>query len=214
MPIPLHRTKTSRHPFAVWILLLALLTLTACSDDAPRLAPLSPGARVLAFGDSLTFGTGASAEHSYPAQLAQLTGLNLIRSGVPGEVSADGLARLPGELDTHQPQLLLLCHGGNDLLRKRDKGQLKANLRAMVQLARDRGIQVVLIGVPKLGLLLSPEPLYAELAEEMALPFEAEALSDILADNSLKSDAIHPNAAGYRALAERLQQLLKNSGAL
>lgn len=197
------------------VLLLATLAgLSGCSGDAPQLAPLYPGARVLAFGDSLTFGTGAGAEQSYPAQLAQLTGLDLIRSGVPGEVSAAGLQRLPGELDTHQPQLLLLCHGGNDLLRKRGADRLRANLRAMVQLARDRGIGVVLIGVPKPGLLLSTDPLYEELAEELALPFEGEALAGILADNRLKSDAIHPNAAGYRQLAERIQQLLKNSGAL
>jgi len=197
---------------ALLLMLAALLLLGGC-DDAARMAPLPDGARVLAFGDSLTFGTGASAEQSYPAQLAALTGLEVIRSGLPGELSSQGLQRLPALLDQHRPALLLLCHGGNDLLRKQPREQLTANLRAMIDAAQSRGIAVLLIGVPRPGLLLSSEPLYAQLAEAQAIPYEGEALATILADARLKSDAVHPNAAGYRLLAERIAALLSEQGA-
>jgi lysophospholipase L1-like esterase len=180
----------------------------------PKLAPLAPDAVVLAVGDSLTFGTGAAASQSYPAALERLIGRKVVSAGVPGEVSAVGLARLPAILDRVQPQLLILCHGGNDLLRQLDTSALAGNLRAMVRLARDRGIPVVLIAVPKPGLFPSAHPIYAEIAAEMGVPIEQGALAEILTDNALKSDPIHPNAKGYARLAERVAELLEKAKAL
>jgi len=108
--------------------------LAACSD-APKLAPLAPDAVVLAFGDSITYGTGASERDSYPAQLEKLIGRTVVRAGVPGEVSAQALARLPGALEEHQPRLLVLCIGGNDFLRNLGKAQVAANVQTMVAMA-------------------------------------------------------------------------------
>ena len=48
----------------------------------------------------------------------------------------------------------------------------------------------------------------------MKIPFEGEALTTVLSDGSLRSDYIHPNAAGYRKLAESIVALLKKSGAV
>ena len=193
--------------------LLALLLLAGCGDRQAALTPLPTDGVILAFGDSLTFGTGAPREVSYPSVLEELTGRKVIRSGVPGELTSGGLARLPAVLDTHQPALLILCHGGNDMLRRTGLEQMADNLRAMIALARDRGVQVVLVGVPKPGLFLSAAEIYGEIAAAAQIPIEAEALADILGDNGLKSDAIHPNATGYRRLAEALAALLREAGA-
>jgi lysophospholipase L1-like esterase len=138
----------------------------------------------------------------------------VVREGVPGEVSATGLARLPGALDEYRPRLLVLCHGGNDFLRRLPKSEAAANVRAMVRLAQSRGVDVVLIGTPEFGLLLSPPDFYAEIAKEFRIPYEGDVLSAILRDSNLKSDAVHPNAAGYRLMAERVYALLKKSGAV
>jgi lysophospholipase L1-like esterase len=195
------------------LLALALLALAGCAKP-PRLQPLAPNAVVLAFGDSLTFGTGADERESYPAQLALLIARTVSRAGVPGEISGDGLKRLPEALDEHQPQLLILCHGGNDFLRKLGDAQAAANLRAMIELARQRGIEVVLIAVPKPGLLPSPPDFYADIAKQFGLPYEDAALKTILRDNELKSDLAHPNARGYAKLAQAVAAMLKKSGAL
>jgi len=195
-------------------LLLLAAALAGCSGSAPRLPRLPADAAVLAFGDSLTFGTGAQPETSYPAVLEKLIGRKVWSAGVPGEVSAAGLARLPAALNYYQPRLLILCHGGNDFLRKLGDAQAAENLRAMIRLARQNGIEVVLVAVPKPGLFPSPPDFYAEIAKEFGLPNEDAALKAILRDNELKSDIAHPNAKGYAKLAEAIATLLKKSGAL
>jgi lysophospholipase L1-like esterase len=192
-------------------LLLALLA--ACGSGA-KLPPLPTEARVLAFGDSLTYGTGAQPEQSYPALLQALIGREVVNAGVPGETSAEGLARLPELLDEYQPALLLLCSGGNDFLRNLGEKGAADNVRAMVRLARDRGVGVVLIAVPKFGLTLSPPEFYEAIAEEFALPVEPGVLSRIIRDRELKSDSVHPNAAGYRLLAEAVAERLRAAGAV
>lgn len=192
---------------------LLLLCCAACSKP-PTLPPLPADAVVLAFGDSLTFGTGAGEAESYPAVLATLIGRKVVNAGVPGEVSATGAARLPELLEREKPALLILCHGGNDILRKQDQGQLAENLRTMIRTARGQGVAVVLLAVPAFGLGLDPLPLYGAVAREFGLPLEEKALTKILGKSALKSDYIHPNAAGYRQLAEKVAALLKKSGAV
>ncbi len=199
------------------LLLLGILLLTACGGgpEQPPLRPLLKDARILAFGDSLTHGTGASLEQAYPAELARMTGLEVINEGIPGEESAQGLARLPQLLDEYEPTLLLLCHGGNDLLRKRGEGALKENLRQMVQMARARGVQVAMLGVPRPELFsLESAELYAEVAQEFAVPIDTEVLARVIGERALRSDRVHPNAQGYRQIAEAVQALLHSAGAL
>jgi acyl-CoA thioesterase I len=193
-------------------LLVALLA--ACGAGQPKLPRLAPDAVVLAFGDSLTFGTGANPGEGYPARLEALIGRKVVSSGVPGETTAGGLARLPAALEEAKPQLVILCEGGNDFLQKLDEAQAADNIRAMVRLARGRGAQVVLIAVPKPGLLPSPADFYSAVAKEFRLPFEETALRKILTDNALKSDLVHPNAAGYAKLAEAIAGLLRKTGAV
>ena len=195
-------------------LLVVLAALAAACGDAPKLAPLAPDAVVLAFGDSITYGTGASEAESYPAQLEGLIGRKVVRAGVPGEMSAQALARLPGELDEHRPQLLVLCIGGNDFLRNLGKAQAAANVQTMVAVARQRGIDVLLIGTPEKGFTVTPPSFYAEIAEQHGIPYEGSVIGEILRNSELKSDTIHPNARGYRLIAERVAALMQKAGAL
>jgi acyl-CoA thioesterase I len=143
-----------------------------------------------------------------------MIGRKVVNAGIPGEVTAQGLARLPEVLQKERPALMIICHGGNDMLRKLNQQQAANNLRNMIRLAQEQKVAVVLIAVPAPGLSLSPPQMYREIAKELSIPLEEKILPAVLADGSLKSDYIHPNAAGYRRIAAAVVVLLKKSGAI
>ncbi|QFU24100.1 arylesterase [Shewanella eurypsychrophilus] len=194
------------------LVLFLLLFLQACSKVS--IPALSDNARILAFGDSLTYGKGASDGGDYPAVLSKLTGLTVINAGVSGETTTQGLLRLEGLLDQGTPELLILLEGGNDFLRNHDPAKTKSNLAKMIKLAQAKSIPVVLIAVPKKSIFLSAADFYSELAETYDVILIEDALTDLLKSPSMKSDTIHLNNAGYRSLAESIYQRLGESGAL
>ncbi|MDQ6997626.1 MAG: GDSL-type esterase/lipase family protein, partial [Mariprofundus sp.] len=181
---------------------------------ATQLPKLSPDAVILAFGDSLTYGTGVEAEQSYPSILSSLTGHTVINAGIPGEESDLGLARLPKLLDETQPELIIICHGANDILRRKSLRQAELNVRAMVNIAQQRGVAVIILAVPEFGILLSPADFYLNIAEQMHIPIEDKIISHIVADHAMKSDRVHPNSKGYQLIAEAIYALMRKSGAI
>ena len=193
--------------------LVAILLLAAC-ERAPTLPKLNPHDVIVAFGDSLTHGTGAASDTAYPAVLATLTGRTVINAGVPGDTTTTGLARLPEVLAEHRPRLVLLCLGGNDMLRKHPAAATENNLRLLVQTIRASGAEVMLIAVPQPTLFGGAPDFYTRVARDMQLPLEDDVFNAVLKDNRFKADPIHANAAGYRVVAERLAEFLREAGAL
>ena len=194
--------------------LLLTISLAGCGEKVPRLAPVGPSDVIVAFGDSLTYGTGAAEEQSYPAVLARLINRTVVRSGVPGEITAGGLTRLESVLDEHRPALVILCLGGNDMLRKLDEKEIRSNLAGIIRAIKARGVSVVLVGVPKPALITSAPAFYEELARELAIPYEGTVVTGVLYKPEFKSDPIHPNAQGYRRMAEAIAELLRKAGAV
>lgn len=201
------------------LLLLVLACLTGCGK-APRLAALPAGSVVLAFGDSVTHGTGAAPGEDYPARLAVLTGWDVRNHGVPGDTAQAARARIAAALEETQPALVLLEIGGNDFLRQRKESQVREDIRAILATVRAQRIPVVLIAVPGFSPLgaavgrFSDSPIYETLATEEKLPLVANVFADVLSDPALKADAIHPNAHGYRRLAEGIAAALRETGLL
>ena len=207
--------ETSREMRAILAMLAVAVALAGCGrEKVPKLAPLGPNDVIVAFGDSLTYGTGASEAESYPVVLGELIKRKVVRAGVPGEVTGGGLARLESVIDEHQPKLMIVCLGGNDMLGRTADAPIVENLRQIIRTIRGRGISVMLVGVPRPALVTTAAPFYADLAREFDIPYEGTIVTDVLYQRDLKSDPIHPNARGYRKMAEAIAKLLKKAGAV
>ena len=198
-------------------LLLTAAALAACGKKAPKHNALPRGSAVLALGDSLTYGYGANPTESYPARLAELTGWTVTNGGVSGDTSAQALARLPELLREHTPRLVIISIGGNDFLRRQPENETRTNIRAIIQACKAAGAETLLVGVPGVGVGAAlgypgDHPLYAALAKAENVPYYANGWSQILGKDALKSDQIHPNAAGYAEFARGLTAYLKENG--
>ena len=198
-------------------LLLTAAALAACGKKTAKHAALPRGTAVLALGDSLTYGYGASPAESYPARLATLSGWSITNGGVSGDTSAQALARLPELLREHTPRLVIISIGGNDFLRRQPESETRANIRAIIQACKAAGAETLLVGVPGVGVGAAlgypgDHPLYADLAKAENVPYYANGWSQILGKDALKSDQIHPNAAGYAEFARGLTAYLKENG--
>ena len=139
------------------------------------------------------------------------TGLSIIKY-------SGALARLPALSEEHQPQLVLLSLGGNDMLRKQPQSQTVANLERMIDLARGRGAKVVLLATPRPSLAgavfnnLSAAEFYADLAKDKNVPLIKDALPEVLSDTAFKGDQLHPNVSGHARLGELIFADLKGIG--
>jgi len=198
---------------AVLLLLLGLVIMVVIQRNQTKVTSLQRGEKILAFGDSLTYGFGAKSGEGYPEKLSLSIGIPVINAGINGDTSLDGLKRISTLLNDPEIKLMLLCFGGNDILQKRSLSALKGNLKQIIRVAKERGVKVLLISVPDIGVFgLSPLPLYEALADEMEIPLLAGVLADILDQPKLKSDQVHPNVAGYTIFAKEIEKKLRALG--
>lgn len=197
--------------------LLAAIALVGCGEQA-KLTAIPRGAAVLAFGDSVTYGTGAGAGEDWPSRLAEATGWNVINAGVPGDTALAGKSRVGDLLETHRPDAVIVEIGGNDFLRRRPQSAVKEDLREILRLVKHSGARPILVAVPELSLLgviagrPDDAPIYAELAEEEGVPLIERVFADVLSQPELCADKIHPNAAGYAWMAAEIHKALQQIG--
>jgi acyl-CoA thioesterase-1 len=214
--IPLAAMKRIQALFGAMLL---VMLLGGCSDKL-KYDALAPGAVVLAFGDSVTHGTGAKEGENYPNRLAQRSGWDVINAGIPGDTARSAKSRIGKLLQEIEPALVIVELGGNDFLRRHPETEVKEDLRMILRAVNESGATAVLVGVPELSVFrasvgsLSDSAIYAELAKEEKVLLIKGVFSSVLSDASLRADQIHPNAEGYRTLADGIAAALTGAGLL
>lgn len=167
------------------------------------------GETIVALGDSLTYGTGAERDQAWPAVIQQRHGVPIINRGVPGDTTADALQRLDRDVLALSPRLVIVLLGGNDMLQKAPREQMFANLSRIIAEIHDSGAMVLLVGLNGFPFDSGVGSEYAKVARETGCPYVPNILRGIFTNPKLKSDQIHPNAAGYDIMAEKIYDGLK-----
>ena len=110
---------------------------------------------------------------------------------------------------SQNPRLVIVLLGGNDFLRQLPLSDTKKNIEEIVKRVQGSGAMVALVGI-RLGLFTDEYgPAYEEIAKKNGAVFIPEILKGILSDPQLRSDSIHPNAAGYQLIAQRILERIR-----
>ncbi|WP_428073799.1 GDSL-type esterase/lipase family protein [Candidatus Avelusimicrobium luingense] len=167
-----------------------------------------PVQTIVAFGDSLTAGYGAGGvQNSYPAVLERLSGKRVVNLGLNGDTADNAPTRLPDVL-AENPDMVLIEFGANDRIRGGSVERAAQAVAQMVDEVQAAGAIAVVVdtGGPQMG---EYTRLYKKLAKEKQAVFVPGIIRGIFNKRNLKSDMIHPNAAGYQIVAERVYKEIK-----
>ncbi|MCF8079707.1 MAG: arylesterase [Desulfobacterales bacterium] len=191
------------------VILAAAVVFWMLRPAPPPVDYLFGGKKIICFGDSLTFGTGAPENMSYPAQLSRILKRPVVNAGFPGDTTASALSRLKREVLDRSPGIVLLTLGGNDMKNRIPADTAFENLKIVVERIQKTGALVVLggISIPFWDRGFSER--YRTLAEDTGVVLVENVYEGILGNRSLMSDTIHPNADGYRIMAEHFAETLE-----
>lgn len=189
-------------------ILLFLFLVTACGPDVPNLD--SPGKTIVCLGDSITSGVGAEPGQPYPALLAAKLNREVLNEGVPGDTAEDGLARVDQAL-AHDPWMVIVELGGNDILRQVPPARTEAALRQVLdRLLAARVVPVLVeLEVPFVPFAGRYSDVFERIEDDYDIPVVEDTLGEILLDPALKADPIHPNAQGHVQLAEAIADVVE-----
>jgi len=188
---------------------VAALVLRPGAPDDWRIRNEHPGAGpIVCFGDSLTTGFGAERGRSYPDVLHELLGREVVNRGRNGDTAGDALARLD-EVTALRPKVVVVTLGGNDMLQRLPIPQTVAAMTQIFDRLLDTGALVTFVAVdPPLASTARMDAIHA-LCRERGVLWIGDALTDLWQDRARMADQIHPNAAGYRIVAERVARALE-----
>jgi acyl-CoA thioesterase I len=137
---------------------------------------------IVAFGDSLTYGTGSKWGGGFVKLLEEQIGLPIENLGVPGNTSADGVARID-EVLARKPTITLVLFGGNDVRKGVSPVETAKNLALIDAALKQAGSKVILI--------------------------KLDVLTGVWGHPEFMSDNLHPNDKGYAIIAERIRPSLE-----
>ena len=185
--------------------LLAFLVALAAGCVKKEIKNLdSKGSRIICFGDSITFGYGVNPGEDYPAALSKLSDIPVINAGIDGDTTSEAIKRIQADVLERDPLLVIIEFAGNDFLRKVPQQETVSNISRMVDMVQAKGAMVAIVDISA-GMFLAEYRLaFRKLADEKDTIFIPGILNGIITNPSLKSDFLHPNAKGYKIIAQKI----------
>lgn len=167
------------------------------------------GGTIVALGDSLTEGVGASTpENGYVGVLERRLGVTIVNRGISGNTTADALSRIDTEIIPLHPNIVIVLLGGNDYLKKIPQQETFTNLSQIIKKLQSDGAVVLVLGV-RGGLLHDKfNDDFKTLAKETGSLYVSNVLDGIFGSSKLMSDEVHPNDAGYMKIADKIAPTL------
>ena len=179
-------------------------------ESSPRAARPSAGERIIAFGDSLVEGRGATPGQDFVSVLSRRLAAPILNAGRSGDTASMALSRLDHAVLARNPRVVIVLLGGNDFLRRVPREKTFRSLTTIVERIRDRGAAVVIVGV-SVGLLSDPyQDEYESLARLTSAGLVPDILDGIIGHADRMSDSIHPNDQGHKMIADRLEPVVRD----
>ncbi|MCX5695434.1 MAG: GDSL-type esterase/lipase family protein [Candidatus Omnitrophica bacterium] len=169
----------------------------------------SNGKNIICYGDSITFGYGVNPGEDYPTALAKIVNRPVINVGVDGDTSTEGLQRIKQDVLEKEPYIVLIEFTGNDFLKKIPMDLTISNIKEMVREIQGRGAMTAIVDVSAGLFLFDYRVRLYLLARQTGSIFIPATLSGIITNPSMKSDFMHPNASGYKIVAQRVYQTIE-----
>lgn len=169
----------------------------------------SSGTDIIAIGDSLVKGVGASSEeNNFISLLSRKIDLPIINLGVSGNTTADVLSRL-SDLDPYNPKVVILLAGGNDRIRRIPSADTFSNLAKIIEHVQSRGAIVLLLGIKGSILGDAYEAKFEKLRDTYNTAYVEDVLDGLFGNAKFMADGIHPNDAGNALIADKVYPKLE-----
>jgi acyl-CoA thioesterase I len=188
------------------ILSVLILTVGCAKKEINNIG--SYGTNIVCYGDSITFGYGAGPGEDYPSFLAKLINLPIVNVGIDGDTTSEGLKRIYSDVLDRNPLLVIIEFTGNDFLRQVPMEETTRNIGEMIDKIEANGAMVALVDISAGLLLKGYRQELCRLARKKNVIFIPGILNGIVTNPSLKSDFLHPNANGYKMIAQKIYRAI------
>jgi lysophospholipase L1-like esterase len=175
-------------------------------ENVPRVTTENP--KIVAFGDSLVEGVGATEGNDFVSVVARDLRVSIVNKGKRGDTTAMGLARVDDVL-AENPGVVVLLFGGNDVLRRIPKETTFENMEMIIERLQGGGSMILLLGVQGGVLGDGYEAKYRILAKKYKTAYISNVLEGLIGRTEYMSDGIHPNDRGYAQIVLRVAPVLR-----
>jgi acyl-CoA thioesterase-1 len=139
----------------------------------------------------------------------------VVNASISGDTTSGGKTRLPGLLDRHHPNVVILELGGNDALRGLQLTATETNLRDMITSSQKQKAKVLLVGMripPNYGpdyanRFAAIYPKLAKQTKSALVPFLLEGIAE--RQELFQADRIHPTVEAQATMLDTIWPHLK-----